>query len=133
MLPVPSSLPTETRHERGPKQASGRRAPSAGPMVRIPFPPAGVGSEPPPTKLGFWRSERIARPNHRAPHMGNRGIVESQTFFRLSEVSADHVFEIVEVDHDVRVEGIDIIHRDKPCRHGPFVPTCLLIGLAKIG
>src|SRR6202040_1385587 len=75
----------------------------------------------------FWRSEGIARPNHRAPHMGNRGIVESQTFLRLSEVSADDVFEIVEVDHDVWVEGIDIIHRDKPCRHGPFVPTCLLI------
>src|SRR5258708_24591437 len=37
----------------------------------------------------FWRSERIARPNHRPPHMGNRGIVESQTFLRLSEVSAD--------------------------------------------
>src|SRR6202035_1539227 len=56
------------------------------------------------------RSERIARPNHRAPHMGNRGIVESQTFLRLSEVSADDVFEIVEVDHDVRVEGIDVWH-----------------------
>jgi hypothetical protein len=65
--------------------------------------------------------------------MGNRGVVEPETFRRLSEVSADHVFEIVDIDHDVRVEGIDIVHRDKPGRQVPFVPTRLLIGLAKIG
>ena len=65
--------------------------------------------------------------------MGNRGIVEPQTFLRLSEVSADDVLEIVDVDHDVWVEGIDIVYSDKPCRHVPCVPACLLIGLAKMG
>ena len=64
---------------------------------------------------------------------GQRGIVEPQTFLRLSEVSADDVLEIVNVDHDVRVEGIDIVYSDKPCRHVPCVPACLLIGLAKMG
>ena len=46
--------------------------------------------------------------------MGNRGIVEPKTFLRLSEVSADDVLEIVDFDHDVRVEGIDIVYSDKP-------------------
>jgi len=64
--------------------------------------------------------------------MGNRGIVKPETFLRVSDVPADHVFEIVDVDHDVRVEGIDIVHRDKPGCHVPFVPTGPLVGLAKI-
>jgi hypothetical protein len=64
--------------------------------------------------------------------MGNRGIVKSETFLRLLEVSANHIFEIVDADHCVRVEGIWIIHRDKPARHVPFVPTCLLVGLANM-
>ena len=38
------------------------------------------------------------------------------------------VLEIVDVDHDVRVERIDIVYFDKPCRHVPCVPACLLIG-----
>jgi hypothetical protein len=64
--------------------------------------------------------------------MANRGIVKPETFLRLPEMPANHVFEIVDADHYVRVEGIDIVHRDKPGRHVPFVPTCLLVGLAKI-
>ena len=64
--------------------------------------------------------------------MGNRGIVKPETFLRLPEVSANHVFEIVDVDHHVRVEGIWIVHRDKPARHVLFVPTCTLVGSAKI-
>jgi len=64
--------------------------------------------------------------------MGNRGIVKPETFLRLPEVSANHVFEIVDADHYVRVEGIWIIHGNKPARHIPFVPTGPLVGLAKI-
>jgi hypothetical protein len=64
--------------------------------------------------------------------MGDREIVKPETFLRVSEVPADHVFEIADIDHDVRVEGIDIVHRDKPCGHVPFVPARLLIGSTKI-
>jgi hypothetical protein len=64
--------------------------------------------------------------------MGNRRIVKPETFFRLPELPANHVFEIVDVDHCVRVERIWIVHRDKPARHVPFVPTCALVGSAKI-
>src|SRR5215472_9557961 len=77
-------------------------------------------------------SERIARPNHRTPHVGNRGIVKPETFLRLPEVPADHVFKIGDVDLGARIEGIGIIHRDKPACHVPFVPTCLLVGFAKV-
>src|SRR6202047_4104773 len=84
------------------------------------------------TDVALCPLERIARPNHRAPHMGNRGIVKPETFRWLPEVSADHVFELVDADHHARVERIYIVHRDKPARHVPFVPTCLLVGLAKI-
>src|SRR5690242_14072953 len=76
--------------------------------------------------------EGIARPNHRAPHMGNGGIVKPETFLRLPEVSANHVFEVVDVHRCVRLEGIWIVHCDKPARHIPFVPTCLLVGLTNI-
>ena len=55
-----------------------------------------------------------------------------ETFLRMPKVSANHIFEIVDADHCVRVEGIWIIHRDKPARHVPFVPTCLLVGLAEV-
>jgi hypothetical protein len=51
--------------------------------------------------------------------MGNRGIVKPETFLRLPETPANHVFEIVDADYYVRVEGIDIVHRDKPGRHAP--------------
>jgi hypothetical protein len=51
---------------------------------------------------------------------------------RLLEVSANHVFEIFDADYCVRVEGIWIIYRDKPACHVPFVPKCLLVGLANI-
>jgi hypothetical protein len=44
--------------------------------------------------------------------MGDREIVKPENFLRVSEVPADHVFEIADIDHDVRVEGIDIVHRD---------------------
>jgi hypothetical protein len=64
--------------------------------------------------------------------MGNRGIVKPETFLRLPEVSANHVFEIVDAGHCVRVEGIWIVHGDKPARHIPFMSTRLLIGLANI-
>jgi hypothetical protein len=50
--------------------------------------------------------------------MGNRGIVKPETFLRLPEVSANHIFEIVDADPCVRVEGIWIVHRDKPAGHG---------------
>ena len=64
--------------------------------------------------------------------MGDRGIVKPETFFRLSEVPANHVLEIVDVEYCVRVERIWIVYGDKPARHVPFVPTCTLVGLAKI-
>src|ERR1700680_307518 len=64
----------------------------------------------------FCYSQRVARPNHRAPHMGNRGIVKPEAVLRLPEVSANHVFEIVDIDHHLRVEAIRIVHRDKPAR-----------------
>ena len=67
--------------------------------------------------------ERITRRNHRTPHVGNRGIVKSETVLRLPEMPANHVLEIVDVDDGVRIESIRIIHRDKPARHVPFVPT----------
>ncbi len=50
--------------------------------------------------------QRIARPNHRAPHLGNQGIVKPETFLRLPEMPANHVFEIVDADHYLRIEGI---------------------------
>ena len=85
---------------------------------------------PPPPRLCV--SERITWPNHCTPHMGNRGIVKPETFLRLPEVSANHVFEIADADPCVRVEGIWIVHRDKPAGHVPFVPTGLLVDLANI-
>jgi len=64
--------------------------------------------------------------------MGNRGIVKPETFLRLLEVPANHVYKIVDADHYVRVEGIWIIQGNKPARHIPLVPTGPLVGLAKI-
>jgi hypothetical protein len=64
--------------------------------------------------------------------MGNWGIVKPETVLRLPEMPANHVLEIVDADHCVRIESIRIIHRDKSTRHVPFVPTCLLVGLANI-
>src|SRR5215471_16736949 len=80
----------------------------------------------------LYALKRVTRPNHRTPHMGNRGIVKPETFLRLLEVPANHVFEIVDVDRCVRIEGIWIVHGDKPARHVPFVPTRLLVGLANV-
>ena len=68
-------------------------------------------------------SERIARPNHRTPHVGSRGIVKPETLLRLPEVPTNHVFKIGDVDLGVRIEGVGIIHRDEPAGHVPSVPT----------
>jgi hypothetical protein len=64
--------------------------------------------------------------------MGNRRIVRPETFLRLPEVPANHVFEIIDVDHCVRIEGIEIIQRDESARHVPFVLTRTIVGLTKI-
>jgi hypothetical protein len=42
----------------------------------------------------------------RSMRSGNRGIVKAETFLRLPEVSANHLFEIVDADRYLRVEGI---------------------------
>ncbi len=56
----------------------------------------------------------LRRPDHRPPHMRDRAIVEAEPFLRLPEVAADNVGELVQLDMHVRVERIDVMHRDHP-------------------
>src|SRR4029078_589098 len=58
-----------------------------------------------------------------------RRIVEAQPFLRLLEIAADDVDKVVEIDLGIRIEGIDIVERDQPRAHVPFVvPRALVFG-----
>ena len=62
--------------------------------------------------------------------MRDRAVVEAEPLFRLLEIAADDVLELLELDMDVGVERVDVVHRDLPARHVPFVvPHPLIVFL----
>ena len=61
--------------------------------------------------------------------MRRRRIVEAETLFRLPEIAADDVDEVVEIDLGVGIERIDVVHADHPRGHVVFVvPGALVFG-----
>ena len=68
--------------------------------------------------------------------MGDRTAVKSQSFFRLLEVAADNVSEVLDVDLQIRIERIDIvdryfaysIHISPQLRLLVFSPRAMLLG-----
>src|SRR5579883_3299263 len=65
---------------------------------------------------GSRRSEKLRRPQHRAPHVRRRAAVEAEAFLGLPEVAADDIDEIVEVDLGVGVERVDVVDADQARR-----------------
>src|SRR5581483_3727130 len=59
--------------------------------------------------------------DHRTPHMRHRAVVEPQPLFRLTEVTADDVGEFLQLDTNIRIERVDVVHGDHASRHVPFV------------
>src|ERR1041385_9198628 len=57
--------------------------------------------------------QKPRRPDDRAPHVGDRTVVETKALFRLLEMAADDILELFELDDDVRVEGVDVVHCDQ--------------------
>src|SRR6185312_3923031 len=99
-----------------------------------------AGALPPPRRgtEGFARFARfprpprgplqvLRRPDDRAPHVGDRAVVVAQAFGRLLEVAADDVGELVELDVQVGIERVDVVHRDLPARHVPLVGAHALV------
>jgi hypothetical protein len=43
----------------------------------------------------------------------DRRAVEGEPFGRLPEVPAHHVLELVEVDHDIGIERVDVVDGDQ--------------------
>ena len=60
------------------------------------------------------------RPDHRPPHMCDRAVVEPEALFRLAEIAADNVSELLKFDMHIGVERIDIVHGDLPAGHVPL-------------
>src|SRR5438309_2119725 len=46
------------------------------------------------------------RPDHRPPHMRDRAVVEPEALFRLTEIAADNISELLELDMHVGIERI---------------------------
>src|SRR5262249_5151547 len=59
-----------------------------------------------PTPTGLQKSRR---PHQRAPHVRRRRVVEAEALFRLLEITADDVDEIVEVDLGIGIERVDVV------------------------
>src|SRR5437870_3444862 len=73
------------------------------------------------------------RPVDRAPHVRGRAVVEAQAFFRLLEMPADDVRELFELDIQVRIEGVEVIHRHETRRAVPLVLAGVLILALDVG
>jgi hypothetical protein len=54
--------------------------------------------------LAFKDLQEPRRPQHGAPHMRGRAAVEAEAFFRLLEMPADDVGEILKVDLGIGIE-----------------------------
>ena len=65
--------------------------------------------------------------------MGRRALVEAQPFFRLPEVAADDVRELVQLHPHVGVEGVEVVDGEQPRRHVPLVPARVLVGPLDVG
>src|SRR5437868_11315509 len=92
--------------------------PYGGTRPPVSFWPYG-GTRPP---VSFWPYvfsvlEVFRGPYHRAPHMRDGAVVKAQALFLLTEVTADHIGEFIELDVHVRVEGIDVVQRNHAARH----------------
>jgi 2-phospho-L-lactate guanylyltransferase len=67
------------------------------------------------------------RPDDRPPHVRDRAVVEAEPLCRLSEVAPDDIHEVVQVDHRVRVEGVQVVDRDQSTGHVPLVVERALV------
>src|SRR5260370_37177684 len=65
--------------------------------------------------------------------MCDRTVVEAEALFRLAEIAADNVGELLELDIYVGVERVDVVHGDLPARHVPFVVPHTLVVFLDIG
>src|SRR5262249_39614305 len=61
-----------------------------------------------------------------------RTAVEPKALFRLLEIAADDIGEVLELDDDVRIKRVEIVEADQPGRHVPSVTPSPLIFLANI-
>src|ERR1700736_1236568 len=78
-------------------------------------------------------SQKPVRPHDRAPHVRRRTAVEAEAFLGLAEVAADDVGELLELDLDVGVEGVEVVHADHARRHVPFVVPRALVFRLDVG
>ena len=61
-----------------------------------------LGAKPPGGLQARIPLQVFRRPDHRPPHMRDRAVVEAEALFRLAEVAADHVGELLQLDMHVR-------------------------------
>ena len=67
-------------------------------------------------------------------HMWATGLLSKpQAFFRLAEVAADDVLEVLKVDLRVGVEGVDVVDRDQAAGHVPLVVADTLVLFLDVG
>ena len=72
-------------------------------------------------------SQILRRSPNRPPDMRGGAVVEAEAFFRLAEIPADDVDEGIEADLRRVIERIDVVQRDLPRGHVPFVIAIFFI------
>src|SRR5262245_1441532 len=77
--------------------------------------------------------EEPRRPHQRAPHVRRWRVVEAEALFRLLEIAADDVDEIVEIDLGIGIERVDVVHADQARGHVIFVAAGTLVFLHDVG
>src|SRR5439155_667889 len=77
---------------------------------------AHVGADGAPPHLEIFR-----RVVHRPPHVRRWALIEAEPLFRLLEVAADDVRELLELDAHVWIERVEVVHGDETARLVPLV------------
>src|SRR5215472_15248724 len=77
--------------------------------------------------------EEPRRPHQRAPHVRRRRVVEAEALFRLLEITADDVDEIVEIDLGIGIERVDVVHADQARGRVIFVAARALVLIHDVG
>src|ERR1700740_1491163 len=80
------------------------------------------------SRAAFPRLQVFRRLPERAPHMRARAVVKAEAFFRLAEIAADDVLELLELDMHVGVERVKVMDADHSRRAVPFMRARRLVG-----
>ena len=77
--------------------------------------------------------QRLVRPRNRSPHVSDWTAVVSEALFRLLEVASDDVDERIEGNRGLRIESVQVVHRDEARVHVPRMLADHFIGRFDIG